>query len=167
MNFVRTMRASATCRLRAALLSGASAAALALALLPGMAAPAHAEPSVQVTDAARAALSANAPLIERLARVNAPQDGAAGKGMIAVATPGASFALPIGDVIDVAAETARLDKNAAKISKDADGLRKRLDNPKFVENADFEVIEETRQKLADLDEDLARINAAVAQLKAM
>ena len=84
-----------------------------------------------------------------------------------MATPGASFALPIGDVIDVAAETARLDKNAAKISKDADGLRKRLDNPKFVENADFEVIEETRQKLADLDEDLARINAAVAQLKAM
>ena len=67
----------------------------------------------QADDAARAALTANAPLIERLARVNAPQDGAAGKGMIAVATPGASFALPIGDVIDVAAETARLDKNAA------------------------------------------------------
>ncbi|WBU53435.1 valine--tRNA ligase [Paracoccus sp. SCSIO 75233] len=135
-----------------------------------MGVPAGARIDLIVTEAdsnARAALAANAPLIERLARVNAPQDGTAGKGMIAVSAPGASFALPIGDVIDVTAETARLEKNAAKTGKDAEGLRKRLDNPKFVENADFEVIEETRQKLADLDEDLARINAALTQLKAM
>ncbi|WBU56918.1 valine--tRNA ligase [Paracoccus sediminicola] len=121
----------------------------------------------EADEAARAALAANAPLIERLARVNAPRDGVAGKGMISVPAQGASFALPIGDVIDVEAETARLEKNAAKTRKDADGLRKRLDNPKFVENADFEVIEETRQKLADLDEDLARLDAALTQLKAM
>ncbi|WBU63293.1 valine--tRNA ligase [Paracoccus aerodenitrificans] len=135
-----------------------------------MGVPAGARLDLIVTEAdaaARDALAANAPLIERLARVNAPQNGAAGKGMIAVSAQGASFALPIGDVIDVTAETARLEKNAAKTGKDAEGLRKRLDNPKFVENADFEVIEETRQKLADLDEDLARINAALAQLKAM
>ena len=135
-----------------------------------MGVPAGAKLDLIVTEAdanAREAITANAPLIERLARVNAPQDGSAGRGMIAVAAPGASFALPIGEVIDVAAETARLEKNAAKTGKDAEGLRKRLDNPKFVENADFEVIEETRQKLADLDEDLARIEAALAQLKAM
>ncbi|MFD1794697.1 valine--tRNA ligase [Paracoccus aurantiacus] len=135
-----------------------------------MGVPAGARIDLIVTEAdqaARDALAANAPLVERLARVNPPAQGASGKGMIAVSAPGASFALPIGDVIDVAAETARLEKNAAKTGKDADGLRKRLDNPKFVENADFEVIEETRQKLADLDEDLARINAALGQLKAM
>ena len=118
-------------------------------------------------DAARAALTANAPLIERLARVNAPVDGAAGRGMIAVAVQGASFALPIGDVIDVAAETARLQKSVAKSEKDADGLRKRLGNPKFVENAEAEVIEETREKLAALDDDIARLKAALAQLAAM
>jgi valyl-tRNA synthetase len=67
--------------------------------------------------AARAALAANAPLIERLARVNAPVDGAMGPGMIAVAALGASFALPVGDVIDVQAETARLEKAAAKTEK--------------------------------------------------
>ncbi|MFV0410134.1 MAG: valine--tRNA ligase [Paracoccus sp. (in: a-proteobacteria)] len=135
-----------------------------------MGVPAGAKLDLIVTEAdgaARKALAANAPLIERLARVNAPQDGAAGKGMIAVAAQGASFALPIGDVIDVAAETARLEKNLGKTGKDAEGLRKRLDNPKFVETASLEVIEETRQKLTDLDEDLARINAALAQLKAM
>ena len=87
--------------------------------------------------------------------------------MIAVAAQGASFALPIGDVIDVAAETARLQKSVAKSEKDADGLRKRLGNPKFVENAEPEVIEETREKLAALEDDIARLKAALAQLAAM
>ena len=87
--------------------------------------------------------------------------------MIAVSVQGASFALPIGDVIDVAAETARLQKAEAKLRKDADGLSKRLSNPKFVENADAEVIEETTGKLAALEDDIARLQAALAQLAAM
>jgi len=102
---------------------------------------------------AREALAANAPLIERLARVNAPVDGTAGRGMIAVAAPGASFALPIGEVIDAGAEAGRLEKSLARSEKDAGGLRGRLGNPRFVENADPEVIEETREKLAALDEE--------------
>ncbi|MFV0385402.1 valine--tRNA ligase [Paracoccus sp. (in: a-proteobacteria)] len=135
-----------------------------------MGVPAGARLDLIVTEAdgaARAALAANGPLIERLARVNAPQDGAAGKGMIAVAATGASFALPIGDVIDAAAETARLQKSLAKSRKDAEGLRKRLENPKFVANADAEVIGETRDKLAALDDDIARIEGALAQLAAL
>ncbi|MDP5308851.1 valine--tRNA ligase [Paracoccus spongiarum] len=135
-----------------------------------MGVPAGARLDLIVTEAdaaARAALAANAPLIERLARVNPPADGVAGKGMIAVAAPGASFALPIGDLIDVAAETTRLQKALARSGKDADGLRKRLANPKFVENAEAEVIEETREKLAALEDDLARLHAALAQLAAL
>ncbi|WP_374422383.1 valine--tRNA ligase [Paracoccus sp. (in: a-proteobacteria)] len=121
----------------------------------------------EADEAARAALAANAPLIERLARVNAPVEGAMGPGMISVAALGASFALPVGDIIDVAAETARLEKSVAKTEKDAGGLRGRLGNPKFVENAEPEVIEETRDKLAALEDDIARIRAALAQLAAM
>lgn len=120
---------------------------------------------VQADDAARAALAANGPLVERLARVNPARDGEAGRGMIAVAAPGASFALPIGDVIDAAAETARLEKALAKTEKDAVGLRGRLSNPKFAQNADPEVIEETRAKLAELDEDAARTKGALEQLR--
>ena len=70
-------------------------------------------------------------------------------------------------MIDVAAETARLQKAEAKLRKDADGLSKRLSNPKFVENADAEVIEETTGKLAALEDDIARLQAALAQLAAM
>ncbi|MDO5706005.1 MAG: valine--tRNA ligase [Paracoccus sp. (in: a-proteobacteria)] len=135
-----------------------------------MGVPAGAKLDLIVTEAdapARAALAANAPLIERLARVNAPVDGAAGKGMISVAATGASFALPIGELIDIDVETARLEKTAAKAEKDAGGLRGRLSNPKFVENAEAEVIEETRAKLAALEDDIARTRAALAQLAAM
>ncbi|WP_313137243.1 valine--tRNA ligase [Paracoccus jeotgali] len=135
-----------------------------------MGVPAGARLDLIVTEAdatARAAMEANAPLIERLARVTAPVDGVAGRGMIAVSAPGASLALPIGEVIDIVAETARLEKQQAKTAKDAEGLRKRLGNPRFVENAEFEVIEETRQKLANLDEDLSRLDAALSQLRAM
>ncbi len=122
---------------------------------------------VEADAAAREALAANAPLIQRLARVNAPVDGAAGRGMISVAAPGASFALPIGEVIDAVAEAARLEKSLARSEKDAGGLRGRLGNPRFVENADAEVIEETRGKLAALDEEIARTRAALEQLRAM
>ena len=135
-----------------------------------MGVPAGARLDLIVTEAdaaARAALADNGALVERLARVNPPRDGAAGRGTISVAAPGASFALPIGDVIDVGAETARLKKAADRAAKDAGGLRGRLGNPRFVENADPEVIEETRAKLADLDEELARLSAALAQLAAM
>ena len=132
--------------------------------------PAGARPDLIVTEAdeaARAALAANGPLIERLARVNAPADGAMGPGMISVAALGASFALPVGDMIDVAAETARLEKSVGKAEKDAGGLRGRLGNPKFAEHAEPEVVEETRDKLAALEDDIARIKAALAQLAAM
>ncbi|MFN3274401.1 MAG: valine--tRNA ligase [Paracoccus sp. (in: a-proteobacteria)] len=135
-----------------------------------MGVPAGARLDLIVTEAdaaARTALTANSPLIERLARVNPPMDGTAGRGMIAVSAQGASFALPIGEVIDVAAETARLTKAAGKVEKDAEGLRKRLSNPKFVENAEAEVIEETQAKLAALDDDIARLRAALDQLAAM
>ena len=132
--------------------------------------PAGAKLDLIVTEAdadAREALAANGPLIERMARVNPAQDGVMAKGMIAVAAPGASFALPVGDVIDVGAETVRLEKALAKTEKDAGGLRGRLGNPKFVENAGAEVIEETRDKLAALDDDITRTRTALSQLKAM
>ena len=132
--------------------------------------PAGAKLALVVTEAdeaARQALAANGPLIERMARIETIADGAMAQGMISVGVQGASFALPVGDVIDVKAEIARLEKAVGKVEKDANGLRNRLGNPKFVENAEAEVIEETREKLAALDDDINRTRAALAQLAAM
>ena len=132
-----------------------------------MGVPAGARLDLIVTEAdaaMRATLAANGAVIERLARTNPARDGAMGPGMIAVTAAGASFALPIGELIDVAAETARLSKSRERADKDATGLRKRLENPRFTANAEPEVIEDTSAKLAALDEDLARLDAALAQL---
>ena len=88
--------------------------------------------------------------------------------------------LIIQDILKEIAQTQQVDQNAAhrfkiivineadSLSRDAQaGLRNRLGNPKFVENAEPEVIEETREKLVALEDDLARIRAALAQLAAM
>ncbi|MCL7464500.1 valine--tRNA ligase [Phaeovulum sp. NW3] len=114
--------------------------------------------------AARAALARNQALIFRLARIDSLTEAAVPKGAISIAAPGAVFALPLEGVIDVAAEKARLEKALAKLEKDLGGLRGRLSNPKFVESAAEDVVEETREKLAQGEEEAAKIAAAVRRL---
>ena len=121
----------------------------------------------QADDAARAALARNEALIFRLARIDSVTEAAIPRGSISVAVQGALFALPLEGVIDVAAEKARLEKALAKIEKDLGGLRGRLANPKFVQNAAEEVIEETRENLARGEDEAARIAAAVKRLAEM
>jgi valyl-tRNA synthetase len=113
---------------------------------------------------ARAAMARNAALIARLARVSEVADGAAPQGAVTVAASGAAFAIPLAGVIDLAAERARLEKSLDKLRKDAGGLRGRLDNPRFRASADPAVVEETREQLAALDEEAAKLAAALARL---
>ncbi len=67
------------------------------------------------------------------------------KGAITIAVEGGTFCLPLADIIDVAEEKARLEKTLDKLDKEIGGLRGRLKNPKFVESAPDEVVEETRR----------------------
>jgi len=113
---------------------------------------------------ARAAWAGNEPMILRLARIESLTEGATPKGSISIAAPGASFALPLEGVIDVAAEKARLTKSLDKLARDMGGLRGRLDNPRFIANAAEEVIDEAREKLAEGDEEIARIQVALKRL---
>ena len=119
---------------------------------------------VEADAAARAAWAANAPLIERLARIDGLTEGAAPKGAITIAAEGAVFALPLDGVIDVAEEKARLAKALEKLEKDLGGLRGRLSNPKFIENAAEEVVEEAREKLALGEEEAGKIRTALVRL---
>ena len=118
----------------------------------------------EADDAARAAWAGNEALIKRLARVDNLTEGTAPKGSLTVGTKGATFALPLADIIDVDAEKARITKALGKVEKEAGGLRGRLSNPKFAENASEEVVEEARANLALRDEEIAQLSAALAQL---
>ena len=51
-----------------------------------------------------------------------------------------------------------------KLAKELGGLRGRLKNPKFVESAPAEVVEETRQNLSLREEEEAQIRAAMVRL---
>ncbi|MBS0573404.1 MAG: hypothetical protein JSS08_09170, partial [Proteobacteria bacterium] len=73
-------------------------------------------------------------------------------------------ALPLAGVIDIGAEKARLSKTLDKLEKDAASLRGRLANPKFTASAPEEIIEETRDNLAQSEEEAAKLRAALNRL---
>src|SRR5690606_10407202 len=112
----------------------------------------------------RAAWEANAPMITRLARLEGMTEGAAPKGAITVPVEGGGFAIPLEGVIDIAEEKSRLSRTLEKLEKDLGGLKARLSNPKFVESAPEEIVEETREKLGLAEEEAAKLKAALQRL---
>ncbi|MQQ09928.1 valine--tRNA ligase [Epibacterium sp. SM1979] len=107
----------------------------------------------------------NEALIKRFARIESlTAVDEAPKGCIAIAAPGATFGLPLAEIIDVAKEKARLEKNLGKLAKELGGLRGRLNNPKFAESAPAEVVAEARENLAAREEEEAKISEALARI---
>ncbi len=119
---------------------------------------------MESTDAAAKALANNEAMIKRLARIDSITQGDAPKGALTVATPGATFALPLADIIDVDAEKARISKNIDKLQKEIGGLSGRLNNPKFAASAPAEVVAEARENLALRTEEQDQLKAALARL---
>ncbi|MGR3433885.1 MAG: class I tRNA ligase family protein, partial [Shimia sp.] len=112
-----------------------------------------------------AALAANWPLVERLARVSEITEAdAMPKGAATIPAPGATFAMPLADLIDAAAERARLEKSTAKLDKEIAGLAKRVENPKFAASAPPEVVEEARANLAARRAERETLAEALARL---
>ena len=118
--------------------------------------------------AGQAAWDRNQALIQRLARVESiSKVSALPKGAVTIPVEGGTFALPLADVIDVAEEQARLEKTLGKLAKDLGGLRGRLNNPKFVASAPEDVILETRELLAQKEDEDAKLRAALDRLAAL
>jgi valyl-tRNA synthetase len=76
----------------------------------------------------------------------------------------ATIALPLEGVIDFAAERARLSKELEKIAKDMAGIDSRLNNPGFVAKAPPEVLEESRERKAELEARKAKVDEALGRL---
>ena len=120
---------------------------------------------IDLDEAGQAAWARNEAMIRRLARIASLESAqAAPRGSVTVTVEGGTFALPLEDVIDIAAERARLEKTVTKAEKELAGLEGRLRNPKFTDSAPEEVVAETRDKAAALGADAARLRAALAQL---
>ncbi len=120
---------------------------------------------IELDESGRAAWARNEALIQRLARIETLEEAAtAPKGAITIAVEGGNFAIPLEGVIDIAEEKTRLAKTLEKLEKEMGGLRGRLNNPKFVASAPEEVVEESRELLAQKEDEAAKLQAALTRL---
>ncbi len=113
---------------------------------------------------ARAAWSRNEALIRRLARIESFTEGPAPKGAITVALDGATFAIPLAGLINIAEEKARLQKTMEKLAKEIAGLKGRLTNPNFATSAPEEVVDEAKSNLEAREDEAAKLQAALKRL---
>ncbi|MCB1356312.1 MAG: class I tRNA ligase family protein, partial [Maritimibacter sp.] len=116
-------------------------------------------------DAGRTAWETNSALIMRMARIDSLADiETLPKGCVTIPVEGATFALPLAEIIDVAEEKTRLEKSLAKLDKEIAGLNGRLKNPKFAENAPEEVVAEAQDNLAAREDEAGKLREALARL---
>ena len=66
--------------------------------------------------------------------------------------------------IDVAAETARLEKEIARLEGEIAKCRGKLDNASFVERAPAKVVEQERARLAGFESTLRQLNEQLERL---
>ncbi|OYU40477.1 MAG: valine--tRNA ligase [Pseudorhodobacter sp. PARRP1] len=120
--------------------------------------------ATELSPAARTAWQRNEALIKRMARIEAFSEGTAPKGSIIVALEGASFAIPLAGLIDIAEEKARLTKTMDKLAKEIGGLKGRLNNPNFAASAPEDVVMEARSNLEAREDEAAKLQTALKRL---
>jgi len=120
-------------------------------------------------EAEQARLKTHQDLLCRVARLASAEvlEGDMPKGAVQSVLDGATIALPVADVIDIEAETARLDKEVAKQTSEIDRFEKKLGNEKFVANAPDEVVATEREKLADARQVKEKLEEARERLSAL
>ena len=117
---------------------------------------------------AQTALDNNKSMIMRLARVEEITTATdAPKGAVTLPVEGGQFCLPLADIIDIDAEKARLNKAIEKLEKELNGIKGKLKNEKFVNNAPQAVVAENRARIVSGDEELATLHAAMARVNAL
>ncbi len=72
--------------------------------------------------------------------------------------------LPLAGVVDIQAYTAKLQKRLSKLEADIKSLTARLSNPKFVEQAPANVVQETRDTLAEAQKQAEILRDRLRQL---
>ncbi|MET3612424.1 valyl-tRNA synthetase [Rhizobium aquaticum] len=103
--------------------------------------------------------------VQRLARVEAISFADhAPKGAAQIVVREATVCLPLGSLIDLVAEKARLEKALAKVEADIAKISSKLSNEKFVENAKPELVEAEREKLAELEGQKASLLVALSRI---
>ncbi len=91
-------------------------------------------------------------------------DGFEVEGGVSIVTADATIKIPMADLVDLAAEKARLQKEADAVQKQLDGALARLNNEAFTSKAPEAVVATARENAARLQEKLALLQQSMAQL---
>ncbi len=122
---------------------------------------------VNVSDETKARADRWTDVIKRLARLSGLSfESAAPAGAVQLLVRGEVAALPLKGVIDLAGERARLAKELAKADDDIKRAEAKLNNPKFVANAEEAVVDGEREKRDEASGRRAKILEAMERLKA-
>ncbi len=120
---------------------------------------------VSASELTRDRLMRQESAIKRLSRVEsidfadqAPQ--AAAQIVVGEATA----CLPLGSLIDLSAERARLEKALGKVEAEILRIEAKLSNEKFVANAKPEVVHAERERLGELDQEKSNLGIALVRL---
>ena len=120
-------------------------------------------------DAARARLVAPGDLIRGLARLSAagPAGADVPRGAVQIVLDEATVILPLADVIDVAKEKTRLEREMGRLDGEIAKFDKKLANDGFLKKAPADVIDEQRRRRADAAQARARLDQAHRRLAAL
>jgi len=103
--------------------------------------------------------------IKRLARVEAISlADTAPKGAAQIIVGEATVCLPLGNLIDLSAEKGRLEKAIAKNEEEIARIVGKLSNEKFVANANPDIVAAERERLGELEGQLASLKVALARV---
>ncbi|MNS55811.1 Valine--tRNA ligase [compost metagenome] len=112
-----------------------------------------------------ARLDRHAAAIRRLARADEIRAAeVAPKGSAQIIVGEATVCLPLGNLVDLAAEQTRLEKAIGKVDAEMERIDKKLSNEKFVANADPEVVAAERERKAELEVQLASLRTALTRV---
>jgi len=130
--------------------------------------PAAAQAPLVVLEAdemTRERLARHEAVIKRLARLETITSARDTPAMSAQMVLGdVTFCLPLGALIDLDAEKARLNKELAKIMQDIEKIMQKLGNEKFVANAKPDIVEAERERLDECNRLKEKTEKALARL---
>ncbi|MGI9380534.1 MAG: valine--tRNA ligase, partial [Methyloligellaceae bacterium] len=103
--------------------------------------------------------------LKRLARVeNISFGDTIPKGSVQIVLGDLTVALPLGDVIDVAEESARLQREIVKAQDEIERLEAKLSNENFVAKAPSDIVEAQREKKSEAQATKAKLQQALEKI---
>lgn len=115
--------------------------------------------------AARDRLDGHLETITRLARLETVSfEAAPPKGAVQIVLDEFVAALPLAGVVDLKAEAERLKREIGKVAGENSKIEAKLANAAFVSKAPADVVEENRERLADGQNAIKKLEAALKRI---